>query len=87
MYYIYVLQSKKDNNNYVGFTKDIALRFEEHCSGKVDSTKNRRPLKIIYFEGCISREDALKREKYLKTFYGNMFLHNRLKSYFNKVKL
>lgn len=85
MYYVYILQSEKDGKNYSGFTEDLALRFEEHSSGRVESTKNRRPLKIIYFEGCISREDALKREKYLKTFYGRMFLQNRLKYYFNKV--
>jgi RNA recognition motif-containing protein len=27
-------------------------------------------------------EDAKRREKYLKTHYGKMFLKNRLKSYF-----
>ena len=49
--------------------------------GQVNSTKHQRPLKLIYFEGCIEQRDALKREKYLKTHYGKMFLGSRLKSY------
>ena len=81
MYYTYVLQSEKDNGFYIGFTKDLKLRFEQHNKGQVDSTKNRRPLKIIYYEGCLNQADATKREKYLKTYNGKRFLHNRLKSY------
>ena len=65
-----------------GFTSNLSSRFEAHQKGKVKSTKYRRPFKLIYFEGCLSQKDALKREKYLKTHYGKMFLGNRLKSYF-----
>jgi putative endonuclease len=81
VYYTYVLQSEKDSRFYVGFTKDHKLRFEQHNRGQVDSTKNRRPLNIIYCEGCLNQADATKREKYLKTYNGKRFLHNRLKSY------
>lgn len=81
-YYVYVLLSEKDGNKYTGYTKDLPSRFEAHQQGKVISTKHRRPLKLIYFEGCLSQQDALKREKYLKTHYGKMYLGNRLKSYF-----
>ena len=81
MYYSYVLQSEKDDKLYIGFTKDLKLRFEQHTKGLVESTKNRRPLKLIYYEACLTQEDATKREKYLKTYHGKIFLHNRLKSY------
>src|SRR6056297_807911 len=80
-YYIYVLLSEKDGKKYTGYTKNLSLRFEAHNAGEVPSTKNRRPLKLIYFEGCLSKEDALRREQYLKTHYGKMFLAKRLKSY------
>jgi putative endonuclease len=81
-YYItYVLRSLTDSNFYVGFTSDLMQRFEAHNAGKVPSTKNRRPFEIVYFEGCRSKEDAIHREKYLKTYYGKMFIHKRLKSY------
>jgi putative endonuclease len=81
-YYTYILFSEKDRKNYTGFTKNLKLRFEQHQNGKVFSTKNRFPLKLIYFEACLSEEDARNREKYLKTHYGKMFLKKRLKSYF-----
>ena len=81
MFYTYVLQSEKDNNLYVGFTTDLKLRFEQHVKGQVDSTKNRRPLNLIYYEACLTQEDATRREKYFKTYNGKRFLHRRLKSY------
>ena len=81
VYYVYILQSKKDNKFYTGYTKNLKLRLEQHQKGKVDSTKNRGELKLIYFEGCLNQQDATHREKYLKTYLGKMFLRNRLKSY------
>ena len=82
-YYTYVLKSKKDNKLYYGYTKNLKLRIEQHKKGKVDSTEHRRPLELIYFEGCLNRGDALKREKYFKTHYGRMFVKGRLTNYFN----
>jgi putative endonuclease len=82
MFYTYILFSLKDKKLYAGYTKDVKLRFEQHKKGLVESTKNRRPLELIYYEACISQEDALRREKYFKTHYGRLFLHKRLKSYF-----
>jgi putative endonuclease len=81
MYYTYILESLKDSKFYTGFTKDLKLRFEQHEKGLVNSTKDRRPLRLIYYEACLSQEDATKREKYLKTYNGRSFLRKRLKSY------
>ena len=80
-YYVYILQSQKDGKFYAGYTHDLTGRFEQHCKGRVDSTKNRRPLKLIYYEACQNQQDASKRENYFKTYLGKMFLRNRLKSY------
>ena len=66
---------------YTGFTKDLKLRFEKHNKGLIESTKDRRPFALIYYEACLSQKDATKREKYLKSYLGKQFLHNRLKSY------
>ncbi len=81
MYYTYVLQSERDGKFYAGFTQDLKLRFEQHNKGLVESTKDRRPLQLIYYQACIDKDDARKREKYLKTYRGKMFLKSRLKSY------
>jgi putative endonuclease len=83
-YYIYVLRSLKDGQNYTGYTKNLKLRFEQHCNGEVESTKNRRPLVLIYFEGSLNQQDATHREKYLKTYLGKMYLKNRLKQWINE---
>lgn len=80
-YYIYVLQSDRDKNFYVGYTENLKSRFKEHCNGRVNSTKNRKPLKLIYSECCLDKKDATHRERYLKTYLGKQFLRNRLKSY------
>jgi len=80
-YYVYILKSQKDGKFYTGYTKNLKLRFEQHNNGEVSSTKDRRPLVLIYFEGCLNQQDATHREKYLKTHHGKMFLGNRLKSY------
>ena len=53
--YYYVLLSLKDGNKYTGYTKDLSSRFEAHQKGKVVSTKNRRPFRLIYFEGCLTQ--------------------------------
>jgi Predicted endonuclease containing a URI domain len=83
MYYVYVLQSHKDSHFYTGFTLDLKRRLKEHNEGKVCSTKKRTPLKLIYYEACLSQEDAIIREKYLKTTYGKRFIKNRLTNYLN----
>ena len=61
MYFTYVLLSEKDNKLYSGHTQNLKLRFEQHSKGLVESTKNRRPLKLIYYEACLNLEDSLKR--------------------------
>lgn len=82
MYYTYILRSKKDNKLYYGYTEDLTQRFEHHNKGYVESTKYRRPLELIYYESCLDKEDALRRERYFKSYRGRQFVKNRLKSYF-----
>lgn len=77
-YYVYVLQSVVDGKFYTGYTSDLKRRLEEHNSGISTSTKWRRPLKLIYFEGSLNIKDAMKREKYLKTTYGKRYIKSRL---------
>ena len=80
-YYVYLIQSKKDNKWYTGCTNDLRKRFKQHNDNEVYSTKNRGPFKLIYYEACLNQQDATHREKYLKTYHGKMFLKRRLKSY------
>jgi len=80
-YYTYVLRSLKDLNLYVGFTTNINNRLEEHNKGRVSSTMSRTPFELIYWEGCLNQQDATRREKYLKTAWGERYIKTRVKNY------
>jgi putative endonuclease len=80
-FYIYVLQSEKDGMFYTGYTNNLKERLKFHNEGKVNSAKNRVPLKLVYFEGCLNQQDATHREKYLKTSWGKRYIKERLKNY------
>ncbi len=79
MYYTYVLKSTKDKKLYIGFTQDLRTRIKQHDKGLVKSTKNRGPFMLIYYEACLKEEDAIEREKSLKTGFGRSYLKRRLK--------
>jgi putative endonuclease len=74
MYYVYILKSEKDGRFYYGSTGDINKRLAEHNSGKVKSTKGRRPFILHYFERLKTRSDAVKRERFLKSIPGYVWL-------------
>ncbi|MBI2612195.1 GIY-YIG nuclease family protein [Candidatus Kaiserbacteria bacterium] len=80
--YVYVLQSKRDRKRYIGYTTDLRSRYREHVDGAVPSTAPRRPLELIYYEACLARSDARRRERYLKSTNGRKFLSKRLRDYY-----
>jgi putative endonuclease len=84
MFYTYVLLSKKDSKLYIGWTNDLRARTKEHNEGKVPATRNRRPLIPIYYEASLNKEDAIRREKSLKTGFGRAFLKRRLGNFFKE---
>ena len=67
MHTFYVLKSKKDNKLYIGSTENFKRRFNEHCLGLVKSTRNRRPLKLVYKEEWPTKKEATVRERYFKS--------------------
>ena len=78
-YYVYVLFSLKDKKFYTGFTADLKDRLLRHSRGEVKSTKNRRPLKLIYYEYFINKGDAEAREVFLKSGFGRDQLKKALR--------
>lgn len=84
MFYTYVLYSEKDKKQYIGYTSDLKKRYSEHIHGEVFATKGRLPLKLIFYESFLEKDDALRREKYFKTNSGKKSLKLMLKRYFEK---
>ena len=76
MHYVYLLRSYKTGKFYLGCTKDIQRRLNEHNNGLSRSTRGRGPFEVIYYEAYKFREDAENREMTLKR---NPTLIKRLK--------
>ena len=79
--YVYVLESLKDGDRYIGYTDNLERRVDEHNRGFNFSTKFRLPFKLISFEGCLDKKDAKRREQYMKTTQGRRFLGIRISEY------
>jgi len=74
MYIVYVLYSPLYNQVYTGQTQNIMTRLIRHNAGKVISTKRYRPWNLMYTEEFVTRAEAMKREKFLKSGAGREYL-------------
>ncbi len=83
---LYILISLKDKCLYIGYTNNIKNRLEKHNNGYVKATKNRRPLKLIYYEAYIFEKEAKQRKKYLKGGKGRSELKTQLNLTLNYYK-
>lgn len=84
MYYVYVLQSLKDKSLYTGFTKSVKKRLIDHNAGSDLYTRKLKPWKLIYYEAYLIKDDAINREKFLKSGSGKRYLDKQLREYFKK---
>lgn len=78
---VYILKLVNDRT-YTGSTDNLERRLEDHFSGKVYSTKNNLPAKLIYSEKYKSLEEARYMEKYYKSCAGRKKLKELLKDRF-----
>ena len=74
MYYTYVIYSEDYDRRYIGHTSNLEARLKYHNAGKVRSTKPWQPWRLVYTEKFETRADAVKRERYLKTGWGRLWL-------------
>lgn len=69
-HYVYILQSSKYKKLYIGYSRNLLQRIDEHNKGLSQATKPYIPYKLICYEAFLSQKDAKNREVYLKTGYG-----------------
>lgn len=77
MFWIYALYNKKHNKIYIGQTRDLEEReylretalFKNCYTSRYDGD-----WALIYKKSTITREQALKREKQLKSYQGRLFI-------------
>ena len=79
MFTVYVLHSQRFDKIYVGYTSDIEKRLfaHNHPSNK-GWTKSFQPWKIIYREEFERKEEAMVREKQLKSSRGREFIRRTI---------
>ncbi len=84
MFYVYVIRSESSNKIYIGQTSDIYKRLKQHNDPNNNDSKftkqNKGPWKLIYKEEAVSRSEALRREKILKSGKGREFIKTFLGS-------
>ncbi len=79
-YFVYVLKCNNDSL-YIGHTQNLRKRWKEHISGQgAQWTKKYPPKYIAHYETYSTREDAVKREKELKTGFGRKWLRREIKA-------
>ena len=81
MQYVYVLMSKKDNELYIGCTRDLKARVILHNAKKVSSTAKRTLFVLIYYEAYLNSTDVYNREKYMKSWNGKNFIKKVLANF------
>jgi len=70
MFYVYILKSLRDEKYYIGHTKDLEQRIQDHNRGKSPSVKLRAPFVLIYQEDYPTRIEAIRRERQIKAYKG-----------------
>ncbi|HAP35323.1 MAG TPA: endonuclease [Bacteroidetes bacterium] len=77
-YFVYVLKSLLKEFIYIGSTRSLSERLNQHNNGYVQSTKSYRPLKIVAYIAVESEAKARELEKYFKTGSGKAILKKRI---------
>ena len=70
MWFVYILQSKKDGTLYTGVTTDLGRRCRAHnglIKGGAKRTRAGRPWELVYHECKFSRGGAQRREAEIKS--------------------
>lgn len=79
MFYVYMLNSEKvPKHFYVGRTKDLRRRFQEHNRGDSSHTANLRPWKLVTYVAFSDEARAVAFERYLKSRSGRAFSKRHL---------
>jgi putative endonuclease len=79
MWYVYIIRSRDfPAQEYVGATRDLKVRVDDHNSGKSPHTSKFVPWELIWYSAFPDKYKALAFEKYLKSHSGRAFSKKRL---------
>ncbi len=78
MYYVYILESRRDGSRYIGVTNHLIRRIQEHNAGLSKYCNSRRPYKLKWYCVFYNISLAYKFESYLKSSSGYAFTKKHL---------
>ncbi len=67
-FYVYILQSQSTTRYYIGQTQDTDERVAYHNANYSKSLKNRGPWQLVYREEFVTRAEAVRRERQIKSW-------------------
>jgi putative endonuclease len=76
MHFVYVIYSEQANKYYVGETDNIELRLSKHNNHSYQDsfTKIAEDWKVVLLFNCVSREQAIRLEKFIKKMKSKVFI-------------
>ena len=74
---VYVLRSKQTGKRYVGITKCLSRRLEEHRRGAALSSQILGEFVVLMTEPYLGYVEARERERFLKSGQGRAYLDER----------
>jgi putative endonuclease len=80
-YFVYVL-ANSDGKTYIGQTDNLARRLAQHSDPECRTTfytkRNPGLWRVVYKEEHVTRQEAMKRERQLKSGSGRRFIKSLL---------
>ena len=76
MFWIYIIYSQRLDRYYVGYTSDLEQRVADHNRGKNTYTRKGIPWELRHEEKFASKEEAMRRERYIKSQKSRIFIEN-----------
>lgn len=84
MYYVYILENKNDKSWYIGYSSNLRRRIKDHLCGKgCKTTSKKNNWQLIYYEAYLSKIDAMRRERFLKSGAGRKYIKKQLFNFLN----
>ncbi|MDO8728257.1 MAG: GIY-YIG nuclease family protein [bacterium] len=77
--FVYILQSLKNGEYYIGNTNNLTRRLDEHNSGKTKSIKNYLPFVLKFSQEYKSKSEAVKIELKLKKWKNRKIIEQIIK--------
>lgn len=66
MFWIYIIESEKTNEYYIGYTENLAERLRRHNANRERATRGKGPWNTFYTEEYSSEAEAIGRERQIK---------------------